>query len=371
MIDFEEYIRLGEPDKIEKSKNWLAAIGLQDVDGLKPSEYLIQNAKLNIEGKISFYEVRERINNYYIEKPVKDTNDRTEEADKVSAAIAEILSEKAFSFSPIEYITIHKRLFTGIYKFAGKIRDYNISKNEWVLDGESVFYASFDNIQATLEYDFLQEKKFNYKGLSKGETVEHIAKFISGLWQIHLFGEGNTRTTAVFVIKYLRTFGFKVENDLFAQNSWYFRNALVRANYNNHEKGIYSTMEYLSRFFANLLFNENYPLKNRVMHINFGKNDTVNENFDTVNAENDTVNEDFDTVNTENDTVNEDFDTVNAENDTVFCLIKENLNITAVQISQKTGLSIATIKRRIKELKDLCKIKRVGSDKKGHWKILG
>lgn len=364
MIDFDEYIRLGEPDKKEKCTIWQAAIGLQDTDGLKPSKYLIENAKLNIEGKISFYEVRERINNYYIEKPAKDKNDRTEEADKVSAAIAEILSEKAFSFRPAEYISIHKRLFTGIYKFAGKIRDYNISKKEWVLAGESVFYASSDNIQATLDYDFLQEKNFSYKGLSKEETAEHIARFISGLWQIHAFGEGNTRTTAVFAIKYLRTFGFNVENVLFSENSWYFRNALVRANYSNHEKGIYSTMEYLTRFFANLLFNENYPLKNRIMHINYGKNDTVNTGIDTVN-------ENYDTVNTGIDTVNTNFDTVNEKNDTVFNLIKEDINITSAQIAEKTGLSIATVKRRIKELKDSNKIERIGSDKKGHWEILG
>ena len=342
MKDFEEYLRLGEPDKIEKSKNWQAAIGLQDVDGLKPSKYLIENAKLNIEGKISFNEVRERLNNYYIEKPVKDINDRTEEADKVSAAIAEILSEKTFSFRPAEYISIHKRLFTGIYKFAGKIRDYNISKNEWVLNGESVFYASANDIQATLDYDFLQEKNFNYKGLSKDDTVEHIAKFISGIWQIHAFGEGNTRTTAVFAIKYLRMFGFNVENDLFAENSWYFRNALVRANYNNYEKGVYSTMEYLNRFFSNLLFNQNFPLKNRFMHIHCQKDGTINNESGTINN----------------------------ESGTILSLIMGNPNITSIEIHEKSGLSIRTVKRRIKDLKEQKRIKREGSNKNGYWKIL-
>ena len=267
MSVFDEYKRLGEPEKEEKSEIWQTAIGLQQVDGLTPSQYLIETAKQNIEGEITFYEVKERINAYYKTKPVKKDNDRTEEADKVSAHIAEILSEKTFSFSPAEYITIHKRLFTGMYEHAGEIRGYNISKDEWVLDGETVYYASADSIQATLDYDFEQEKKYKYKGLSKEETVEHIASFTSGLWQIHAFGEGNTRTTAVFAIKYLRTLGFTVTYDLFAENSWYFRNALVRANFNDYKNSIYSTMKYLNRFFANLLLGQKNVLKNRELHV--------------------------------------------------------------------------------------------------------
>ena len=267
MSVFDEYKRLGEPEKEEKSEIWQTAIGLQQVDGLTPSQYLIETAKQNIEGEITFYEVKERINAYYKTKPVKKDNDRTEEADKVSAHIAEILSEKTFSFSPAEYITIHKRLFTGMYEHAGEIRDYNISKDEWVLDGETVYYASADSIQATLDYDFEQEKKYKYKGLGKEETVEHIASFTSGLWQIHAFGEGNTRTTAVFAIKYLRTLGFTVTYDLFAENSWYFRNALVRANFNDYKNSIYSTMKYLNRFFANLLLGQKNVLKNRELHV--------------------------------------------------------------------------------------------------------
>ncbi len=202
---FEEYVRQGEPSRKEKALIWQTAIGLQDVDGLKPSEYLIENARENIEGDITFDEVKNRIDVYYktLSNKQVDTDDRTEEADKVSARIAEILSEKTFSFSPAEYLNIHRRLFTGIYKFAGKIRDYNITKSEWVLNGETVLYAGADNLRATLEYDFEQEKKFDYKGLNRQQTIEHIAQFIAYLWQIHIFGEGNTRTTAVFLIKYL------------------------------------------------------------------------------------------------------------------------------------------------------------------------
>jgi fido (protein-threonine AMPylation protein) len=269
--DFDEYKRLGEPEKTEKSEIWQIAIGLQQVDGLTPSEYLIETAKQNIEGEITICEVQERLNDYYKSKPVQTADDRTEEADKVSARIAEILSEKAFSFSPAEYITIHKRLFTGIYKFAGEIRDYNISKAEWLLGGETVYYASAAGIRATLKYDFEQEKAFQYKGLSKELIVEHIAKFVSGLWQIHAFGEGNTRTTAVFIIKYLRTLGFTVTDDLFADHSRYFRNALVRANYNDYKNNIYSTLEFLERFFGNLMLGESNTLKNRDLRVSLDK----------------------------------------------------------------------------------------------------
>jgi len=267
--DFEEYIKQGEPEKKEKGYLWQTAIGLQEVDGLKPSPYLIETAKQNIEGDITIDEVKHLIDSYYKAKPAEDENDRTEEADKVSARITEILSEKTFSFSPAEYITIHKRLFEGIYKFAGKIRDYNITKPEWVLNGETVYYASADSIRATLDDDFEQEKQFNYRGISLLQTVQHITAFVSDLWQIHAFGEDNTRTTAVFTIKYLRTFGFNVNNDMFARHSWYFRNALVRANYNDFKNNIHATKEYLERFFENLLLGENNILKNKELSVEF------------------------------------------------------------------------------------------------------
>jgi fido (protein-threonine AMPylation protein) len=213
-------------------------------------------------------EAQSLIDSYYEERPVHLSDDaRTEEADKVSSRIAEILSESAFSFSPNEYISIHRKLFQGIYNHAGKIRDYNITKKEWVLDGATVVYGSASELRATLEYDFSQEKDFSYKGLSMDEILHHLAVFISRLWQIHIFGEGNTRTTAVFFIKYLRTLGFVATNDIFAENAWYFRNALVRANYTNLQKGIHETTEYLEVFLRNLLLNEKNELQNRNLHI--------------------------------------------------------------------------------------------------------
>ena len=251
---FKEYLKESEPDKAHKGYAWSTAIGLQAVDGLKPSKYLIDTAIQNIEGNITIKEAQGLIDSYYEERLVHfSDDDRTEEADKVSSRIVEILSETAFSFSPNEYISIHRKLFQGIYKHAGKIRDYNITKKEWVLDGATVMYGSASELRATLEYDFSQEKDFSYKGLSMDGIIHHLAVFISRLWQIHIFGEGNTRTTAVFFIKYLRTLGFSATNDIFAENAWYFRNALVRANYTNLQKGIHETTEYLEVFLRNLL----------------------------------------------------------------------------------------------------------------------
>lgn len=266
---FEEYLKETEPDKANKGYAWRTAIGLQAVDGLKPSKYLIETAIQNIEGKITLKEAQNLIESYYDERPVHLPDDeRTEEADKVSSRIAELLSETAFSFSPNEYISIHRKLFRGIYKHAGKIRDYNITKKEWVLDGAIVMYGSASELRATLEYDFSQEKDFSYKGLSIDEIIHHLAVFVSRLWQIHIFSGGNTRTTAVFFIKYLRTLGFSATNDIFAENAWYFRNALVRANYTNLRKGIYETTEYLEGFLRNLLLNEENELHNRNLHVN-------------------------------------------------------------------------------------------------------
>ena len=287
---FKEYIRQSEPSKRDKGYAWHTAIGLQAVDGLKPSKYLIDTAIKNIEGDISIDEAQELLNTYYEENPKADTDDRTEEADKVAVRIAKILSEKAFSFTPNEYISIHKKLFAGIYGHAGKLRDYNITKKEWVLNGATVLYGSASELRATLDYDFAEEKKFSYKNLSMEDIIHHLALFVSRLWQIHVFGEGNTRTTAVFFIKYLRTLGFDVTNDIFAENAWYFRNALVRANYNDLKNGVHETTEYLELFLRNLLLDEKNELHNRSMHISgrFKETDFESAKADIGNTEADT-----------------------------------------------------------------------------------
>lgn len=269
MSEFDEYIRQGELGSKQKAEAWQTAIGLQDVDGLKPSPYLLDTAKRHIEGDITIDEVKGLIDTYYKSREgrLSSEEERTEEADKVSARITELLQEETFSFTPSEYQRIHRRLFQGIFKFAGKYRTYNISKKEWVLDGSSVLYNPFENLSETLDYDFSEERKFDYSVCSTDESIAHIAAFIAGLWQIHPFGEGNTRTTAVFLIKYLRSFGFSISNELFAAHSWYFRNSLVRANYFNRERGIAPDLSYLEKFLRNLVLGEQNELKNRYLHI--------------------------------------------------------------------------------------------------------
>ena len=299
---FEEYFKESEPDKTNKGYAWSTAIGLQAVDGLHPSKYLIDTAIQNIEGKITMKEAQSLIDSYYEERPTHMSDDeRTEEADKVSSRIAALLSETAFSFSPNEYISIHRKLFQGIYKHAGNIRDYNITKKEWVLDGATVIYGSASELRETLEYDFSQERNFDYRGLSMDEIIHHLAVFISRLWQIHIFGEGNTRTTAVFFIKYLRTLGFSATNDIFAKNAWYFRNALVRANYTDLQNGIHETTEYLETFLRNLLLNEKTELHNRALHVSglfrSEKVDIQNEKVDIQNEKVDIQNISFKTNN--------------------------------------------------------------------------
>ncbi|MBQ3205661.1 MAG: Fic family protein [Peptococcaceae bacterium] len=269
-FELEEYIRQGEPDQAEKSEAWQIAIGLQQVDGLYTSAYLLDTAKEHIEGKITITEAQQRIHNYYEQRiDRKELEADTKEADVVSARIAQLLGEQSFQFSPIEWKMIHRRLFEGIYDHAGQFRTYNISKKEWVLNGNTVTYASWNAINETLEYDFKQEKAFSYKGLSMQDAVKHLAKFTSDIWQVHPFAEGNTRATAVFMIKYMRTFGLQVENEAFKTYSWYFRNALVRANYNDWKNGIYATPKYLEQFFSNLILGTEYALKNRYLHIDY------------------------------------------------------------------------------------------------------
>ena len=331
---FEEYSKEKEPAKYYKTYAWKTAIGLQQVDGLEPSEYLIKTAEQSINGNISFDDAHNLITTYYKEN--KCQTERTEEADKVSVRIAQMISENSFVFSPIELITIHKRLFEGIYSHAGRIRDYNISKQEWVLDGDTVIYGNAYNLRETLDYDLGLEKNFDYTGLSTEETIKHLARFISNLWQIHIFGEGNTRTTAVFLIKYLSKLGFNVTNDIFAENSWYFRNALVRANYNNRAKNVTETTYYLELFFRNLLLDEDNILSNREMHIAFKE-------------------------------IDEQPEIVTDREKMIIELVKENPQITLAEISKKIGKSLRTVNSSMKLLQEKGVIERVGSKKNGYW----
>lgn len=347
---FKEYLIESEPDKRNKGYAWHTAIGLQAVDGLTTSQYLLETAIKNIEGDISLDDAQELLNSYYIANPTTDSSDRTEEADKVSLRIARILSENAFSFTPNEYISIHKKLFNGIYKHAGKIRDYNITKKEWVLDGATVIYGSASELKATLEYDFSVEKDFSYKNLSLNEIIHHLAVFVSRLWQIHIFAEGNTRTTAVFFIKYLRSLGFNATNDIFAENAWYFRNSLVRANYNDLKNGIHETTEYLELFLRNLLLDEKNELHNRTMHIS-----------GILNQENSSQSANNDFPKCKNCTL---------EELSIIKILKENPNITQKELAKLLGKSERTIKSRTVEMQNKGFIIRENGKRNGKWKVL-
>ena len=281
-LDFDTYIRQGEPSQREKAGYWQAAIGLQAVDGLKVSNYLQKTACRHIEGDITIDEACELVNQYYITKTAHDANDEDkEEADRVSANIVKVLSSPTFDFSTGGYQSVHRRVFKGVMKHAGEFRKYDITKKEWVLEGDTVLYLNWEDLRRAIDYDLEQERAYSYKGKSQDEMISHLTKFVSGLWQIHAFGEGNTRTTAVFTIQYLRSLGFDVNNDLFAKHSWYFRNALVRANYHNIAKGIDYTPIYLERFFRNLLLGEQWDLRNRYLHIHPTEEWSVQPNLAT------------------------------------------------------------------------------------------
>lgn len=348
----EEYIRQGKPDQIEKSKAWRTAIGLQDVDGLAVSDYLLDIAKEHIEGNISIEEVYKRITCYYGDCLGRNESySYTKEADFVSVKIVMLLGEKTFQFSPAEWRSIHRRLFKDVFDHAGEIRPYNITKKEWVLNGETVIYAPCDSIRDTMDYDFQTEKSFSYQGLSMSDFVRHIAKFTSDIWQIHPFCEGNTRTTAVFIIKYLRSFGFDISNDSFAEHSRYFRNALVRANYSDVKNGIYATEKYLEMFFSNLLLGTKYELKNRFLHVDYHDDSVQSAKIEDSKCQFGTLECSF-----------EDF--------SVLRLIADDPKITQVSLAEKTGKSLRTIKRIMASLKEKNYIRRSNGKRNGSWEIL-
>lgn len=361
MTDFEEYIRQGEPTQREKAANWQTAIGLQDVDGLKPSAYLLDTARQHIEGDIDIEEVQQLIKTYYQNKSnsTGDIDDQ-EEADRAAVNITRILSRRTLAFNTNGYISLHRHIFEGVMKHAGELRTYDITKNEWVLRGDTVNYLNYEDLRRAIDYDLEQERQFSYKGLSLAEQVEHIAHFVSGLWQIHAFGEGNTRTTAVFAIQYLRSIGFEtINNDMFAHHSWYFRNALVRANYKNAKQGIDYDFSFLVKFFRNLLMGENNELKNRYLHLDYKATEE--------HANND---EDKNKVSKSNDdTLNV---TLNCTSEELVLLrvIKEKPHITQKDMAAHIGKSERTVKRMTSSLAERGIIARRDSKKTGYWEII-
>ena len=306
-------------------------IGLQDVDHLQNSAYYSNESDKYIRGEISLDELNDRIRTYYKKK--QDVEERTEEADKVAVRISKLISEDAFTFSVGQLLSIHKYLFDGIFENAGKIRTYNFTKNEWALNNESVTYGDYRQLKEILQYDFESEKYFDYKSLSMDEVINHLAVFIANLWQSHVFEEGNTRTTAVFVIKYLRSLGFDVSNDLFAKNAWYFRNALVRANYSNIQKGIYEDRSYLIMFLRNLLLNEKHALANKELLI------------------------------TDKTVLQPDSNEIRIQK-----LMQQNPHIKLDDIAAELQISVRTVKSIVAVLKQKKRIERIGGKKYGYWK---
>ena len=352
-LDFDIYIRQGEPNQKEKAAIWRTAIGLQAVDGLQTSEYLHQTALKHIEGEIDIDEARQLIKTYYQSKHTREEgDDDRQEADQVSANITKILSSKTFDLSAKGYVSLHRRIFEGIFKHAGKVREYDITKKEWILEGDTVRYLNWEDLHRALEYDIEQERQFSYKGLSADQLIKHITRFISNLWQIHAFGEGNTRTTAVFAILYLRDLGYKVENDMFAQHSWYFRNALVRANYSNAKAGIDYTPVYLERFFRNLLLGDQWDLRNRYLHIHPTEEWKMQPNLLTG-------------VKTVEKTVEKPQKTV----EKIITILSTTPSITVREMADILGLSRRGVEEQIKSLKQKGIIRRIGPDKGGHWEV--
>lgn len=252
-------------DSKEKQKNWNIAFGLQEVDNLTPSKYMVDLAKENIVGNKSYQNVEEELANYYNMQDEKSINKNEKQADEVSIRIVKILNDKAFTFNYLALKQYHKKLFEDIdigidKKYIGNFRDYNITKSEPILGGESVQYADYSMIEETLKYDFNEEENQKYVTMTDDEKINRLCTFVSNIWQVHPFEEGNTRTTAIFIQKYLISKGFNVNNDLFKDNSLYFRNALVKANYSNINKGIEEDKIYLKLFFENLLLGKDNKL---------------------------------------------------------------------------------------------------------------
>ena len=391
-LDFDKYYEAPEPGRRERAYGWATAIGLQDVDGLRPSQYLIDTAKRNIEGEISADDARRLVDEYYEVKGEHEIPEDTVEADKVSVRINQIIHLPSFRLSPEFYLGLHGKIFEGVFPHAGEIRTVDLRKREWVLNGDSVQYEASFLIEKSLAYDFSQEGKFKYKGLSEDAFVEHFTSFISGIWQIHPFREGNTRTTAVFAIKYLRSKGFDVTNNLFADKSFYFRNALVRANYENQKLNVDKTQLPLEEFFKVLLYGDEIELHNRYLKIgqeygtptakaiadlhrhddvvkrcDDGINDGINKPNDVINRGDDVVK---DVQKRQDDVVNDAVKFTEKEEIAVKALIRDP-RLSAAKLADLIGVKQRQAQRIITSLKNKAGLKRRGADKNGEWYFEG
>lgn len=259
-----DYIETETPNNYVKQQEWDMAIGLQEVDNLKPSKYLEKLLQENVTGKKTIYEVEKELKEYYVEKEKNNEVNHNElECDLVSTKIVELLQENNFELS-IDYLKyVHKYLFQDVYEFAGEFRKVDFSKHERILNNDSVAYGDYKLLEQSLDYDITLEKNKNYNEMNIVDVINNITDFTSRIWQIHPFREGNTRTTAIFIEKYLVSLGYDVDNTLFKDKSVYFRNALVRSNYFNNYLNIKEDNSFLIKFYENLLLGKNNNLHSR------------------------------------------------------------------------------------------------------------
>ena len=317
---------------------------------MKVSSYLLDTARQHIEGDISIDEVQKRIKAYYETKSGHDAVD--EEGDKASVNIAKILNEPSFAFSLVGLTSIHRRIFDGVFKFAGQLRQVELSKKEWVLGGNaSVSYQPAIDLREAIEYDLSREKEFDYSNRPMAEIIRHLSQFIADLWQIHPFWEGNTRTTAVFLIKYLRSMGIQATNDMFKEHSWYFRNALVRASYKG--LNITPTTEFVERFLRNVILGEKNELRNRDMLVGASLPASTNQSITSTIPKS-------------------QFDTLNCtlEELAVIKVIEANPQITQTEIAKSIKKSASTVKRITSNLVEKGIIVRRNGRRNGWWEIL-
>ena len=370
-----EYLVAKEPGRRERAENWRVAIGLQKVDGLEVSPYLVETARRNIEGEISAEDARRIVRQYYEEKPPGADPEAHGEADHTSTNINAILAEPAFRLSPEYYVGLHRRIFAGVFPFAGKLRTVNLTKKEWVLDGETVHYTPFTEIAASLDWDFRNEREYRYPAHDKAALVAHFAAFVSGLWQIHPFREGNTRTAAVFASKYLRELRFEnVSNEPFAEHAWFFRNALVRANYEDLAHGIERTTAPLEAFFRNILQILNIFLRNKYF-LNSGSyccHEFLRKSayrrhraaelglVAPIGATKPDV--------TINVTIDDTIQLTDIERK-IAAILRKTATTTRAELSVESGLSSRQIQRILDSLKTKAGLRRVGSRKTGRWEF--
>jgi len=322
------------PDQKEKYANWSASKGLQAVDDLTTSSYLDEVAKRDIEGEIDAYRAKELIDSYYRTNAEVEEIQQYAEADMVAARINILISEQAFTLSTEELLDIHARLFEGVFEFAGKVRTRNIIKYEWVLAGDTVTYGNAYNLRANVDNLMKKERMTPFRQMDDEERIAHLAAFCADLWQLHPFDEGNTRTTAVFMIKYLHSLGYEVDNTLFQDNSRYFRNALVRANYNNLKKDIFEDREPLDNFFTDLVNGTRHEMKSRYLLVGSDGELVAEHNL----------------------------------NSRILALIQADPSITRARMAEALHVSVKTIERHLKELAG--EVRHTGSKRSGHYEIV-